>query len=60
MGLAMTEKDFVMAWLLAARAGRDDIRFVDEMVVNLIHQAQKIHKQLEEKYHDTDNGMHEM
>ena len=60
MGLAMTEKDFVMAWLLAARAGRDDIRFVDEMVANLIHQAQKIHKQLEEKYHDTDNGMHEM
>jgi hypothetical protein len=60
MGLAMTEKDFVMAWLLAARAGRDDIRFVDDMVANLIHQAQKIHKQLEEKYHDTDNGMHEM
>ena len=60
MGLAMTEKDFVMAWLLAARAGRDDIRFVDEMVANLIHQAQTIHKQLEEKYHDTDNGMHEM
>jgi hypothetical protein len=60
MGLAMTEKDFVMAWLLAARAGRDDIRFVDEMVANLIHQAQKIHKQLEEKYHDTDNGVHEM
>ena len=60
MGLAMSEKDFVMAWLLAARAGRDDIRFVDEMVANLIHQAQKIHKQLEEKYHDTDNGVHEM
>lgn len=60
MGVAMTEKDFVMAWLLAARAGRDDIRFVDDMVANLIHQAQKIHKQLEEKYHDTDNGMHEM
>ena len=60
MGLAMTEKDFVMAWLLAARAGRDDIRFVDEMVANLIHQAQKIHKQLEEKDHDTDNGVHEM
>jgi hypothetical protein len=60
MGVVMTEKDFVMAWLLAARAGRDDIRFVDEMVANLIHQAQKIHKQLEEKYHDTDNGMHEM
>ena len=60
MGLAMTEKDFVMAWLLAARAGRHDNRFVDEMVANLIHQAQKIHKQLEEKYHDTDNGVHEM
>jgi uncharacterized coiled-coil DUF342 family protein len=60
MGLAMTEKDFVTAWLLAARAGRDDIRFVDEMIANLIHQAQKIHKQLEEKYHDTDNGVHEM
>jgi uncharacterized coiled-coil DUF342 family protein len=60
MGLAMSEKDFVMAWLLAARAGRDDIRFVDEMVANLIHQAQKIHKQLEEKYHETDNGVHEM
>jgi hypothetical protein len=56
----MNEKDFVMAWLLAARAGRDDIRFVDDMVANLIHQAQKIHKQLEEKYHDTDNGVHEM
>ena len=60
MGLAMTEKDFVMAWLLAARAGRDDIRFLDDMVANLIHQAQKIHKQLEEKYYETDDGVHEM
>ena len=56
----MSEIDFVMAWLLAARAGRDDIRFLDDMVANLIHQAQKIHKQLEEMYHETDNGVHEM
>lgn len=56
----MTEKDFVMAWLLAARAGRDEIRFADERVANLIYQAQDVYKQLEEKYHDIDNGVHEM
>lgn len=60
MGLAMTEKDFVMAWLLAARAGTDAISFTDSRVATHINQAQEIYRQLEEGYHETDNGVHEM
>jgi hypothetical protein len=56
----MTEKEFVMAWLLAARAGTDIISFSDVRVANQISQAQEIYRQLEEGYHETDNGMHEM
>ena len=60
MGLVMSEKDFVMAWLLAMRAGSSEAMFGDIRVANNIHQAKEIYQQLEEKYHETDDGMHEM
>ena len=55
----MTEKDFVMAWLLAMRAGSSEAMFGDIRVANNIHQAKEIYQQLEEAY-ETDNGVHEM
>ena len=56
----MTEKDFVMAWLLAFRAGTN-VAWIDHgLIKQTVEQAQTIHKQLEEKYHETDDGMHEM
>jgi hypothetical protein len=56
----MTEKDFVMAWLLAARAGSDAISFSDSRLATHVNQAQEIYKQLEEGYHDTDNGVSDL
>jgi hypothetical protein len=46
----MSEKDFVMAWLLAMRAGSSEAMFGDTRVANNINQAQQIYKQLEEAY----------
>ena len=56
----MNEKDFVMAWLLAMRAGSSEAMFGDIRVANNIHQAKEIYQQLTEEYHETDDGMHEM
>jgi hypothetical protein len=50
----MSEKDFVMAWLLAMRAGSSEALFGDIRVSNNIHQAREIYKQLEEL--DETNG----
>jgi hypothetical protein len=56
----MTEKDFVMAWLLAFRAGTN-VAWIDNGLVNqTVEQAQQIYKQLEEGYHDTDNGVSDL
>ena len=46
----MSEKEFVMAWLLAMRAGSSEALFGDIRVSNNINQAQEIYKQLEEAY----------
>lgn len=51
----MSEKDFVMAWLLAGRAGTDGISFTDIRIANLINQARAIYKQLMEESDET-NG----
>lgn len=57
----MTKKDFVIAWLLAARAGSDAIYFDDNQVSNHINQALEIYEVLEDLNEtETDNGMHEM
>jgi hypothetical protein len=59
MGGAMTEKDFVMAWLLAARAGSDAISFTDTRVSHNINQALAIYEKLED-LNDTDNGVSDL
>jgi hypothetical protein len=46
----MSEKEFVMAWLLAMRAGSSEALFGDIRVSNNINQAQQVYKQLEEAY----------
>ena len=51
----MSEKDFVMAWLLAMRAGSSEAMFGDIRVANNIHQAREIYKQLTEESDET-NG----
>jgi len=53
----MTEKDFVIAWLLASQAGGKATSIHTNA---LIEQAQEIYKQLEEGYHDTDNGVSDL
>lgn len=56
----MTEQDFVMAWLLAARAGSDESMFGDIRVANLIHQAKEIYINISEVTNDTNNGVYEV
>lgn len=56
----MTEKDFVIAWLLAARAGSSEMILSGTRIASNINQAQEIYKQLEEGYHDTDNGVSDL
>lgn len=51
----MSEKDFVMAWLLAMRAGSSEAMFGDIRVANNIHQAQQIYRKLMEESNET-NG----
>ena len=51
----MSEKDFVLAWLLASRAGSDALAFTDNRVANCVHQARAIYKQLNEEEDET-NG----
>jgi len=55
----MTKKDFVMAWLLAARAGSDAISFTDTRVSHNINQALAIYEKLED-LNDTDNGVSDL
>jgi hypothetical protein len=50
----MSENEFVMAWLLAMRAGSSEAMFGDARIVNNIYQAREIYKQLEEL--DETNG----
>lgn len=45
----MSEKDFVMAWLLAMRAGSSEAMFGDVRVANNIHQAREIYRKLMEE-----------
>lgn len=59
MGLAMTERDFVMAWLLASRMGGDD-HWTSAKTFHLIENAKHVYKQLKEETHESDDGMHEM
>jgi hypothetical protein len=40
----MTEKDFIMAWLLAARAGSDTTAWSESREHSLITQARRIYK----------------
>jgi hypothetical protein len=60
MGVVMTEKDFVMAWMLAFRAGTD-VPWIDRGIVKqTVEQAKEIYEHISEGTHETDNGMHEM
>ena len=51
----MSEKDFVLAWLLAMRAGSSEAMFGDVRVANNIHQAREIYRKLMEESNET-NG----
>ena len=51
----MSEKDFVIAWLLAMRAGSSEAMFGDIRISNNIRQAREIYKQLTESKDET-NG----
>jgi hypothetical protein len=51
----MSEQDFVMAWLLAMRAGSSEAMFGDTRIANNIHQAREIYKKLTEETNET-NG----
>ena len=56
----MTEKDFLMAWLLAFRAGTD-VPWLDRGIVKqTVEQAKEIYEHISEVTNETDNGMHEM
>ena len=44
----MTKKDFVMAWLLAARAGSSESMFGEVRISHLIHQAVETYEKLED------------
>ena len=55
----MTKKDFVIAWLLATRAGSDAISFTDVQVAHGINQALAIYEQLED-LNDTNNGVSDL
>ena len=46
----MSEKDFVMAWLLTARAGVPQTVFTNLAITQLIGQAKEIYKQIEQGY----------
>jgi len=60
MGLAVTEKDFVMAWMLAFRAGTD-VPWIDRGIVKqTVEQAKEIYEHISEVTNETDNGVHEM
>lgn len=52
----MSEKDFVIAWLLAMRAGSSEAMFGDVRVANNIRQARIIYSQLMEEEHDDARG----
>jgi hypothetical protein len=60
MGLAVTEKDFVMAWLLAFRAGTSAPWIDRGIVKQTVEQAKEIYEHISEGTHETNNGVHEM
>ena len=48
----MNEKDFVTAWVLAARAGGGPTLFTQLAITQLMVQAEQIYKQIEQEYID--------
>lgn len=56
----MTEKDFVMAWLLAFRAGTSGPWIDRGIVKQTVEQAKEIYEHVSEVTNDTNNGVHEM
>lgn len=52
----MNEKDFVTAWLLAARAASQQSVFTALYLSQLIAQAKEVYKQIEEGHYETDCG----
>ena len=45
----MTEKDFIMAWLLAARAGSDAPTFADTKLMQLVEQAKATYQLIQQE-----------
>jgi len=56
----MTEKDFVMAWMLAFRAGTNAPWIDRGIVKQTVEQAKEIYEHISEGTHETNNGVHEM
>jgi hypothetical protein len=52
----MNEKDFVTAWLLAARAANEQTVLTHLAIKQLIAQAKEVYKQIEDGHYETDCG----
>jgi hypothetical protein len=52
----MNEKDFVTAWILAARAGSDHTFFTHLAITQLLAQAKEVYKRIEQECDDETNG----
>ena len=52
----MSEKDFVTAWVLAARAANEQTILTQTAIRQLISQAMEIYKQIEGGHYETDCG----
>jgi hypothetical protein len=51
----MTEKDFIMAWLLAARAGSDAPAFSDARLLHLVEQAKATYQLIQQESNNEAN-----
>lgn len=52
----MDEKDFILAWLLAARAGSDTTVWSESRERSLIEQARRMYKLTQWEMRDETNG----
>ena len=52
----MTEKDFVMAWMLTHRAAIPETILTESAIRQLLTQAKEIYKRIEQEYSDETNG----
>ena len=52
----MNEKDFVMAWLLAAKAGTGTEWWSDKLIASLIENAQDAYNAVKKEYSNETNS----